>query len=235
MTSASLALNGPLSAVESPRVLETPNGSSYASKSRAVATNSLKNRTDEELMLACKEDNGKALEEIYRRYYKKIHAYVSRNFFRKEHAEDIAQETFLRVYRGRKNYQPTAKFSVWLYRIARNLCIDESRRYWNRNVARETESTINEDQQSPIDMLADREVSVRQKMDEERDLQTIKDAIDRLSPEQKEVIVLNKFQGLSYQEIGEIIGSNTESVKQKAYRAHIKLREMLQDLVRETR
>ena len=90
-------------------------------------------------------------------------------------------------------------------------------------------------EQSPIDLLQEGGRDAREEIDEERDMETIRSAIDRLSPEQREVILLNKFQGLSYQEIGEIIGSNTESVKQKAYRAHLKLREMLQDLAGEAR
>ena len=194
-----------------------------------------KDYTDEELMLACKEDRGEALEEIYRRYYRKIYSYVCRNFHRKELAEDIVQEAFLRVYRGRKNYEPSAKFSVWLYRIARNLCIDESRRYWNRNVTRESDTTVNEEQQSPLDTLQDSRTDVRQRMDEEKDMLRIQEAIEQLSPAQREVIILNKFQGLSYQEIGEIIGSNTESVKQKAYRAHLRLRDLLEPLLKEAR
>jgi len=191
--------------------------------------------SDEELMLACQADNGAALEEIYRRYYKQIYGFVYRNTNRKELTEDIVQEAFLRVYRSRKSYKPTAKFAVWLYRIVRNLCIDESRRYWNRNVARETESVLVEDQQSPIDLLATEEKDVRQRMDEINDMNRIKAAVDQLSPEQREVIILNKFQGLSYQEIADIIDSNTESVKQKAYRAHLKLREMLEPLLKENR
>ncbi|MCA9071212.1 MAG: sigma-70 family RNA polymerase sigma factor, partial [Planctomycetaceae bacterium] len=84
-------------------------------------------------------------------------------------------------------------------------------------------------------LLTDDEKDVRQRMDEANDMNTIRAAVDQLSPEQREVILLNKFQGLSYQEIAEIIDSNTESVKQKAYRAHLKLREMLEPLLKESR
>lgn len=214
--------------------VESSEATSYASTRMRVNSN-LKKLSDEELMLACKADNGAALEEIYHRYYKQIYGFVYRNNKRKELTEDIVQEAFLRVYRSRKSYKPTAKFAVWLYRIVRNLCIDESRRYWNRNVTRETESTLVEDQQSPIDLLATDDKDVRQRMDEVNDLNRIKAAVDQLSPEQREVIILNKFQGLSYQEIADVIDSNTESVKQKAYRAHLKLREMLEPLLKENR
>lgn len=214
--------------------VESSKTSSYASH-RVRVNSKLNKLSDEELMLACQADNGAALEEIYRRYYKQIYGFVYRNTNRKELTEDIVQEAFLRVYRSRKSYKPTAKFAVWLYRIVRNLCIDESRRYWNRNVARETESVLVEDQQSPIDLLATEEKDVRQRMDEINDMNRIKAAVDQLSPEQREVIILNKFQGLSYQEIADIIDSNTESVKQKAYRAHLKLREMLEPLLKENR
>lgn len=234
MTSLSLTAPNALEASIPRERVERSHGTAYAS-SRVRVNSKLQDLSDEELMLACKADNGEALEEIYRRYYKQIYGFVYRNNQRKEIAEDIVQEAFLRVYRSRKSYNPTAKFAVWLYRIVRNLCIDESRRYWNRNVARETESTLTEDQQSPIDLLASEEKDVRLRMDEANDLNTIKEAVNQLSPEQREVIILNKFQGLSYQEIAEIIDSNTESVKQKAYRAHLKLREMLEPLLKENR
>jgi len=235
MSSLSLTAPRTLGAVKSASVVERSASSSYPLASRTVATPIWKEYTDEELMLACKEDRKGALEEIYRRYHRPIFSYVVRNYLRKEQAEDIVQETFLRVYRGRKGYEPTAKFSVWLYRIARNLCIDESRRYWNRNVTREGDAALDDDQQSPLDLVQTGEADVRKKMDEATDLKTIHNAINQLSPEQREVILLNKFQGLSYQEIGEIIGSNPESVKQKAYRAHLRLREILQPLIKEER
>jgi RNA polymerase sigma-70 factor (ECF subfamily) len=229
-------VNGMNSSLNSQTPVASQAGSAYAFHNRipTVAEN-WKEYTDEALMLACRDDRGQAMEELYRRYYRQIYSYVCKNFGRREQAEDIVQETFLRVYRNRKTYEPTAKFAVWLYRIARNLCIDESRRYWNRRVSRESETTLEEDQQSPIDTLEDRERDVRRLIDESRDLATIHEAIEQLSPEQKEVIVLNKFQGLSYQEIGEIIGSNAESVKQKAYRAHLRLREILKPLLKEVR
>jgi len=214
------------------RAVERATSSPYSLSKELVADN-WKNFSDEELMLAVKDDRGEAMEELYRRFYRQVYSYVCRNYKRREQAEDIVQDAFLRVYRSRKTYEPTAKFAVWLYRITRNLCIDETRRYWNRNVTRETESTFDESQQSPIDTLAETERNVRMKIDEDRDMDTIRAAIDQLSPEQKEVIILNKFQGLSYQEIGEVIGSNAESVKQKAYRAHIKLRELLEPLLQE--
>lgn len=214
--------------------LERSRAGSYATP-RDIVARDWKSYSDEELMLACKDDHGEALEEIYRRHHRQVYFYVCRNIGRRDLAEDIAQEAFLRVFRGRKQYEPTAKFAVWLYRIVRNLCIDESRRYWNRNVTRETESVVDENQNTPLDILPDDERDVRRKMDEERDMKTIQDAIKMLSPEQREVIVLNKFQGLSYQEIGEIIGSNAESVKQKAYRAHLRLREILKPLLKEAR
>lgn len=214
--------------------VETAASSAYAVRGDAVARN-WKSYSDEELMLAVKEDHGEAMEEIYRRYYRQVYAFVRRNYKRAELAEDIVQEGFIRIYRSRKSYNPTARFAVWLYRIVRNLCIDESRRYWNRQVTRETEARVSEDQKSPLDVLADDGPDAREKIDEAADLRMIEEAIECLPPEQKEVIVLSKFQGLSYQEIAEIVGSNAASVKQKAYRAHVRLRKLLEPLLEEAR
>lgn len=190
--------------------------------------------TDEQLMLACQKGRDDALEEIYRRHFRMIFLFIVRLVQKKELAEDLAQETFFRVYVNRDSWQPQAKFTSWLYRIARNLCIDEKRRYWNRMV--QTESQLSSDDYTDVPYLdrveddrGDAHDAFKAKMNEE----TIKQAINQLSDEQREVIILNKYQGLSYSEIAEILGSSAESIKQRAYRAHLKLRGILEPLLEE--
>lgn len=184
-------------------------------------------------MLACQNGDDKALEQLYRRYYQRIYSFVLRYVKEPEKAKDILQETFLRVFNWREKYAPTAKFASWLYRIARNLCIDEKRRYWNRMIDLDSQSRLNEDQQGPIEMQVEPGFDARERLEQDKKMEKIKQAIYSLSDEQRDVIILNKYQGLSYQEIGEILGISTESVKQRAYRAHLKLRELLEPLARE--
>ncbi len=192
----------------------------------------LKERTDEELMLLCQADENAALEELFRRYSRPLFQFVRRQMADEETAADLVQETFLRVYNHRKTYKPTARFSYWIYRIARNLCVDEKRRYWNRNVtdasslpSREAGSAdFFEMQSSPLPDSS--EVLHRKEL-----ARAVREAIEQLSEEQRLVMLLSKYQGLHYREIAEILGVSTESVKQRAYRAHLKLRQQLKHLL----
>jgi len=188
-------------------------------------------KTDEELMLACQKGDSKALDKLYKRYYQRIYSFIRRYVNDNDKAQDILQETFLRVFNWREKYAPTAKFASWLYRIARNLCIDEKRRYWNRMVELDSQAGLDENSQGPIEVEPEKGFNPREALDDSDRMETIRSAIESLSEEQRDVIVLNKYQGLSYQEIGEVLGISTESVKQRAYRAHLKLREMLEPLL----
>ncbi|MGC9327572.1 MAG: RNA polymerase sigma factor [Candidatus Hinthialibacter sp.] len=191
--------------------------------------------SDEALMVLCQKGRQDALEEIYRRYYRPVLLFILRLIQNREMAEDLVQETFIRVYNNRKSWQPRSKFTSWLYRIARNICIDEKRRYWNRLV--HTDSQFRDYSENGnftiLDRIEDGAGDARDHFALKLDEEAIKQAINQLSPEQREVIILNKYQGMSYQEIAEIVGATPESIKQRAYRAHLKLRQILQPLLEE--
>src|SRR5690606_8184608 len=101
-------------------------------KEREAQAANLDEVSDEDLMLVCQTGKTEALDEIYRRYYRPMLLFIVRLVQNRDLAEDLVQETFLRVYNNRHSWEPKSKFSSWIYRIARNLCIDEKRRYWNR-------------------------------------------------------------------------------------------------------
>lgn len=191
--------------------------------------------SDEQLMLDCQKGKVDALEQLYARYYQPIFLFILRMVQRRDLAEDLAQETFLRVFNNRMSWQPKSKFTSWLYRIARNLSIDEKRRYWNRMVYADSSfrDASGEDQGSFLDRVQDKGGDARDAFAHKIDEEAIKNAINQLSDEQREVIVLNKYQGLSYVEIAEILDATPESIKQRAYRAHLKLREILQPMLGE--
>ena len=191
------------------------------------------NLTDEEVMLELQKDSDAALSELFRRYKSPLYYFIYRMLRQSDKTEDVLQETFFRVYRHRKEYKPTSKFSSWIYRIARNLCIDETRRYWNRKMSLDSEIAGEDQTTDYTSSIQDnqpnsRDVVIEKEMEEE-----IIRAIEKLSPEQQEVIMLNKYQGLSYGEIAEILDISSESVKQRAYRAHQQLRTMLAPLMEE--
>lgn len=193
------------------------------------------NTTDEELMLACQRGRADALDALYQRYYRQVFLFVLRMMQNRELAEDIVQETFLRVYCNRDSWQPRSKFTSWMYRIARNLCIDEKRRYWNRLIQADSQifDSNGENNQSFLDRVEDSGNNAHSHYVAKINEEAIKKAINQLSDEQREVIIMNKYQGMSYIEIAEALGATPESIKQRAYRAHLKLRQLLKPMLGE--
>jgi RNA polymerase sigma-70 factor (ECF subfamily) len=145
-------------------------------------------------------------------------------------AEDCAQEVFLRLYAHLGTYEPQAKFTTFLFRIARNLWIDRMRSDGTHGKPVSLESPLRfgeektlEDRlparaQSPVEILARRETQ-----------DALRDAIDRLPEDQKAVLILSELQGLKYQEIGEILDIPVGTVKSRMHTAMEKLKEMLAD------
>ncbi len=196
------------------------------------------NVSDEALMLLCQKGRQEALDILYQRHYKPVFLFILRIIQDRDLAEDLIQETFIRIYNNRDSWQPRSKFTSWMYRIARNICIDEKRRYWNRRVQMDSQITPRGNghsnagyENSILDRVEDTSADAHTQFVKKLDEEIIKKAINQLSPEQREVIILNKYQGLSYMEISEILGATPESIKQRAYRAHLKLRQILKPLL----
>ncbi len=195
--------------------------------------------SDEALMRLCQNGSQEALEVLYQRHYKPVFLFILRMIQNRDMAEDLIQETFMRVYNNRESWQPRSKFTSWLYRIARNICIDEKRRYWNRLVHMDSQlgprngngqsNTLGDT--SILDRVEDTSADAHTLFINKLDEELIKKAINQLSAEQREVIILNKYQGMSYIEISEILGATPESIKQRTYRAHLKLRQILKPLL----
>ncbi len=184
-----------------------------------------------ELMLRFQAGDSRAFEEIVSHYQNTIYAFLYRFRGREEGSEDLAQEVFLRVFRSRRNYQAQAKFSTWLYHIACNLCRnevrDKSRRIslvdsaenWDEQRAR---TWRDEKAVPPIENLSQGEISNQ-----------IRSCLDELPENQRAAMLLNRYHGLSYQEIGESLELSEKAVKSLMSRAREKLREKLTPYFRE--
>ncbi len=207
-----------------------------AGDSAVIMKRNLSSLTDEEVMLELQQGRDEALDELYRRHYKGVYIFLVRMLSDRHLAEDLLQETYIRVYNNRLKWEPRSKFTSWLYRIARNLSIDEKRRYWNRLVHMDSQTGCNHDDSSYstyLERVEADEDDARELASQASDEECIREAICTLSEEQREVMILNKYHGLSYAEIAEVLDISPESVKQRAYRAHMRLRELLADLIEE--
>jgi RNA polymerase sigma-70 factor (ECF subfamily) len=190
---------------------------------------------DVALMLRVKEDDAMAFEMLIDRFQKKIIRFMNGWTRSAEQAEDLAQEVFLRVYKSRRNYLPTAKFSTWLYRIAHNVASNHlrdnaARREYQLSKAENTSTSglVLEN----IDVAPSGYQPVR-KLDHEERSKIILLALDALGERQRTAILLSKFEGMSYQEIGETMGLTLQAVKSLLMRARVNLKNLLDPYLQE--
>ncbi len=180
--------------------------------------------TDEELIERFQQGDINAFEEIVRRYKDQLLNFIYRFVGNQEQAEDILQETFLRVYRNRHAYRRVAKFSTWIYTIAGNLARTELRKRKRRRLLSISDLGIEEDKDYEVsDENFDPEAHVDSLLHDE----VIQREINKLSPKFREVIILRDIQELSYEEISKILRIPIGTVKSRVNRARIRLQARL--------
>ncbi len=146
-------------------------------------------------------------------------------------AEDLAQETFLRVFRNASKYKPVAKFSTWLYRIAANLCINEVKKGRLRRTL-SLDEAVGPDPEGTkvIERLAAAGDAPLTEAERHEASAIIEKAIKHLPDDQRTTLVLVEYHGLPYQEIAEILGVTVSAIKMRVKRARENLREALKVL-----
>jgi len=192
----------------------------------------LHSETDEALMARYQKGDVRAFEVLLARHRKPVYNFIYRFVGDRAQAEDLLQETFLRVIKGAESYQREAKFTTWLYTIARNQCVDLSRRMKLRRASSLDQATGHGDDHNGatlLDVVPDGGAAVeRRAMDSE--LQTrLKAAIEQLSEEQREVFLMREFLNMQFKEIAEVTGVPENTVKSRMRYALEKLRDLLED------
>jgi RNA polymerase sigma-70 factor, ECF subfamily len=179
--------------------------------------------TDEELVTAFRGGDISAFDTLVQRWERKIQGAVYRIMGSGEEARDLAQETFLRAYRGLGSFKSEARFSSWLYQIALNLCRDRLRQ-------RRGKTLVSIDDLDPTTAARiDRSPATAQDLVEAKDLgRIVAMAMSDLPEEQREVIVLKEYQGLTFQEIADTLGVPVSTVKTRLYRGLGQMRERLE-------
>ena len=167
---------------------------------------------DVELMARLASGDMSALGELARRHQKRILELAYRTLGSWDLAEDVAQETFLRVHRAAKRYKPTAKFTTWLYRIVFNLCLDEQRKRAKAGMPLEPE------------ISAQLSVSNHDSAEEEELVATVKAAVQALPERQRTALILYRYHDLNHAEISEVTGWTPSAVESLLVRAYANLR-----------
>lgn len=170
--------------------------------------------SDEELMLAYGEGDVRAFEVLLRRHERPVFNYIYRSVGRKDVAEELLQDVFLRVIRNASNYQQSAKFTTWLYTIARNICIDRARKKGGKDLS--LDQPIGEDDKGTfLDQVADSSSQLATDHDRNVFRQRLEDALKKLPEEQREVFVMREISDLKFREIAEILEIPVPTVKSR--------------------
>jgi RNA polymerase sigma-70 factor (ECF subfamily) len=144
-------------------------------------------------------------------------------------AEDLAQEVFLRVYRARKQYSPSAKFTTWLFRIATNLALNFVRDNRYRQMQVSLDAPVEEDE-APIQLPA-KDMRIDEHMLERDRAQIIRRAVAALPEKQRVAVLLHKYEEMDYSEIAKILECSESALKSLLFRAYETLRVQLAPLV----
>tara|TARA_B100000287_G_scaffold108557_1_gene100856 strand:- start:273 stop:854 length:582 start_codon:yes stop_codon:yes gene_type:complete len=182
--------------------------------------------TDEELMKRFQNGDENAYIELVNRYRDKILNFIFNYIGDFEISEDIVQDTMIKLYQKKQYYKEIAKFSTWLYTIAKNLANTELRKKKQRKTT--ILSHISRDDKQ-FDIPAD-QPGTHQEVESEITGKIIRDAIDQLTDKFKTVILLRDIQELSYEEISSIVGVPIGTIKSRINRARLQLQIELKHL-----
>jgi RNA polymerase sigma-70 factor (ECF subfamily) len=191
-------------------------------------------RTDVQLMLDVKAGDEQSFALLLHRYRTPLVNFLYRMVRNREQAEDLAQEVFIRVYRARADYVPSAKFTTWLFRIATNLALNSVRdtRHQRMEVSLDAPVTVDSEEgdERPLD-VAEKNPNIEEHLVQEAQREMIRHAIDKLPEKQRAAVLLHKYQDLDYGEISKILSCSESALKSLLFRAYESLRVELAPLV----
>lgn len=189
---------------------------------------------DVALMLRVKAGDDEAFSQLVTEYQDRLICLFYHLVRDRTVAEDLAQETFLRVYRARLGYEPKAKFSTWLFHIAHNLASNK-----RRDRGRRREVDLNPSDSGPLgarpeeQILKEKSAMMPTRQAAKSELQAIvQDALSELNERQQMAVLLNKFEGMSYADIAATMELTTAAVKSLLSRARESLRGKLESYVK---
>ena len=187
--------------------------------------------TDVQLMLDVKAGDEASFDFLLRKYRAPLVNFLFRMVQDRATAEDLAQEVFIRVYRAREKYSPSAKFTTWLFRIATNLALNSLRdnRYQKMEVS--IDAPAEGEEEAPPRELPGRELRIDEHMLERERSEFIRRAIAGLPEKQRVAVLLHKYEEMDYNEIAKILECSESALKSSLFRAYETLRVQLAPIV----
>lgn len=186
---------------------------------------------DVQLMLRFQRGEVEAFQQLFHKYALSVVNFIVQFVGTRARAEEIAQEVFLQVYRWQKRYEPKAKFSTWLFKIAHNHCLNEVRKGEYRVTLESLEPPDPEEDDRTRDVADTNPGRGEETLAAKEATARIQAILQRLPANQRTALLLSRLEGLSYQEVAEVLGSTEKAVKSLVFRATQSLKEGLRDIL----
>ena len=186
---------------------------------------------DAAIMLELRAGNMAGFDFLIQKYRKPIIHFMYRMVHNQAVAEELAQEVFLRVYRSRETYRAEARFSTWLYRIATNLGVNHARDTRHERAASTVYLDETDAETGTTPDLADSTPGAEAKLLRRERLNAIREHVLALPERQRTAVLMHKYEGLDYKQIGEVLKLSESATKSLLFRAYQTLREKLKEFV----
>src|SRR5579862_1348487 len=187
--------------------------------------------TDAEIMLRVSEGDDAGFNYLIDKYRKPIIHFMFRMVHNQAVAEELAQEVFLRVYRSRQTYRAEARFTTWLYRIATNLGVNHARDTKHERAAQNVYLDQPDPETGTTPDVADSTPSVEHDLVRNERMRAIRQHVMALPERQRMAVLMHKYQGMDYKQIGEVLKLSESATKSLLFRAYQTLRERLKEFV----
>lgn len=187
--------------------------------------------TDAEIMLRVRQGDDAGFNYLISKYQRQIVHFMFRMVHNQAVAEELAQEVFLRVYRSRETYRAEARFSTWLYRIATNLGVNHARDTKHERAAQNVYLDAPDPETGSTPDVADATPDVEHNLLRDERLRAIRAHVVELPERQRTAVLMHKYQGMDYKQIGEVLKLSESATKSLLFRAYQTLRESLKEFV----
>jgi len=187
--------------------------------------------SDAATMLRVAAGDESAFNFLVQKHHRPVIHFLFRMVRNQAVAEELAQEVFLRVYRARDSYRAEARFTTWLYRIATNLAVNHARDTRHERTAQTIYLDAPDEETGTTPDVADDEPSVEQRLLTEERMAAIRSHVMALPERQRTAVLMHKYQGMDYRQIGDVLKLSESATKSLLFRAYQTLREKLKDFV----
>ncbi|KAA6459289.1 sigma-70 family RNA polymerase sigma factor [Acidobacteria bacterium AB60] len=187
--------------------------------------------SDAAIMLRVAVGDEAGFNYLVGKYHRPMINFLYRMVHNQAVAEELAQEVFLRVYRSRESYRAEAKFTTWLYRIATNLAVNHARDTKHERAAQNVYLDVPDEETGTTPEVADDDPNIEQRMLRDERMAGIRKHVMALPERQRMAVLMHKYQGLDYRQIGEVLKLSESATKSLLFRAYQTLRDKLKDFV----